>query len=226
MKKEDEPLDDGKRLGARDALDESTRFVAAFSRTSAIALAVYDSQLRFRVVNNAAAAVIRPAPEAFVGNTLRDMIGDAALESDARFQRVLVAGETPPVEVSGMVPSRTKLGHWIEKQFTIKNAAGRVTQVAALAVEVTGNRELEERLRKLNGELLWGNEGYQRLARELHDSINEYHAALGVSLDRLSRCTRDPERIPERLRQSMEFLDERMRKLASAVTRCFPREQH
>jgi hypothetical protein len=55
--------------------------------------------------------------------------------------------------------------------------------------------ELQSALfRKLNGELLWGNEGYQRLARELHDSINEYHAALGVSLDRLSRCTGDPER--------------------------------
>ena len=208
-------------FGDVEPVDESARFVAAFSRTSAIALAVYDNQLRFRAINNAAAAVIGAAAEAFIGITLRDMIGDAALESDARFHRVLVAGETPPVEVTGMLPSRTKPGYWIEKQFTIKNAAGRVTQVAALAVEVTDNRELEERFRKLAGKPLWGNEAYQLLARELRDSINEYHTALGMSLHRLSRCTRDPERIPELLAQSTDFLDKHMRRLASAIARCF-----
>jgi len=208
-----------------EALDESARLVAAFSQSAAIQLAVYDNQLRFRAVNNAAAAVIGIAAEAFVGSTLRDLIGDAALESDARFQRVLVAGETPPIEVAGMLPSRTELSYWIEKQFTIKNGAGKVTQVAALGIEVTANKKLEEQFRKLAGEPLWRNEGYQRLARELHDSINEYHAALGMNLHRLSQSTRDPEKIPELLAKSFEFLDQQMRKLASVVARCFPIDQ-
>src|SRR5882762_2205735 len=45
-----------------------------------------------------------------------------------------------------------------------------------------------------------------------------------MNLDRLSRCIREPERIPQQWAQSMEFL-EPMRKRASAVARCFPIDQ-
>jgi hypothetical protein len=164
--------------------------------------------------------------EEFIGSTFRDILEDAAPETEARFQSVSLAGETPAIEVKLKLPSRTEPGYWMEKNFAITGRSGRVIQIVSLAVEVTGTKKLEQHFCELGGELLWGNEGYQRLAQELHHSINEYHAALGVSLDRLSRCTRDPERIPELSRQFMEFLDERIRKLASTITRCFPREQH
>jgi signal transduction histidine kinase len=66
----------------------------------------------------------------------------------------------------------------LQKIFPIEGQSGKVTQIACLAVEVTGHRKLEERFRKLGGELLWRNEEYQRLGRELHDSINGYHVTL------------------------------------------------
>ena len=50
-------LDDGDQLGGFHAFDELAPLLAAFSQTSAIELAVYDNQLRFRAVNNAAAAI-------------------------------------------------------------------------------------------------------------------------------------------------------------------------
>jgi signal transduction histidine kinase len=124
------------------------------------------------------------------------------------------------------LPRRTEPGYWIEKNFTIKDGAGRVTQLASISVEVTRQRQLEQGFRKLCGELLWRKEEYQRLARELHVSVDEYHAALGTSLDRLSRSVRDPENLPALLAQSLDFLDEPMRKLTSVVARCFPMEQH
>jgi len=117
----------------------------------------------------------------------------------------LVADETPPVEVTAILPTRTECGYRIQKTFPIKGRSGRVTQMASLAVEVTGNRKLERYFRKLGGELLWQNAEYQRLARELHDSVNDYNAAAGMSLDRLSRCTMDPERVPELLPQLLRF---------------------
>jgi PAS domain S-box-containing protein len=215
----------GNSLGAREAPDESARVLTAFSQTSAIELAVYDNQLRFRAVNHAAALITGTPAEAFVGNTIRDIIGDAAPEPEARLRRVLIAGETPPVEVTAMLPQRTELGYWIQKIFPIEGQSGKVTQIACLAIEVTAHRKLEERFRKLTGEPLWRNEEYQRLARDLHDSINGYHVALGMNLDRLSRCTKDPERIPQLLAQAMEFLDEHMRRLAAAVARCFALDQ-
>lgn len=136
-------------------------------------------------------------------------------------------GETPAIEVTVKLPSRTELGYWIEKNFVIKRKSGRLIQIASFAVEVTLHKKLENCFRKLSGELLSRNDAYQRLARELHDSIHEYHAALGKSLDRLSRCITDPENIPELLAQSIEFLHQPMRKFAAAVARCFPiNQQH
>jgi len=219
MKRKDEPLDNGHRLG--DFKDFDAQLLAAFSKTSAIEVAIYDSQLRFLAVNKAASAVPGIPPEAFVGRTIRDIIGDAAAEPEARLRRALVADEIPAAEITSVLPTRGELGYWILKSVPIRCQSGRVGQMVSLAVEVTAQRKLEKHFRKLGGELLWRKEQYQWLARDLHDSINEYHAALGMSLDRLGGCTRNPEKIPELLAQS-DFLDGHMRKLASAVARCFP----
>jgi signal transduction histidine kinase len=222
MKNERKLLANGTRWAPED-LD--AQLLAAFSKTSAIELAVLDNQLRYRLVNNAVAAATAIPVEAFVGSTIRDIVGDAALEIEARFRRVLAAGEIPWVEFPLMQPKRNEVGYWIHKIFPIKGQSGRITQLGSLAVEVTAHRKLEEIFRKLGGNQLRRNEEYQRLARELHEVIGGYHAALGMNLDRLSHCASRPERIPELLTQSTEFLDERMRKLACVIARCFSVDQ-
>lgn len=208
-----------------EALGESVRLVASFSNASAIELAVYDTQLRFLAVNNAASAIVGIPPEAFVGKTSHDIFGDAASGQEARLRRVWVAGETPSIKVTAMLPHRTERGYWIQKNFPIRGRSGNATQLASLSVEVTAYKKLENCFHKLGSQSLWENTEYKRLARELHHSINKYHVALGLSLDALSRSAGDPDRIPELLAQSMEFLDEHMRKLACAVARCFPTDQ-
>jgi len=208
-----------------EALGESVRLVASFSNASAIELAVYDNQLRFLAVNNAASAVGGIPPEAFVGKTSRDIFGDAASGQEARLRRVRVAGETPSIKATAMLPQRTERAYWIQKFFPIRGRSGKVTQLASLSVEVTAYRKLENCFHKLGSQSLSENTEYKRLARELHHSIKKYHVALGLSLDALSRSAGNPDRIPELLAQSMEFLDEHMRKLACAVARCFPTDQ-
>ena len=52
------------------------------------------------------------------------------------------------------MPQRTELGYWIQKIFPIEGQSGKVRQIAWLAVEVIAQRKLEERFRKLGGELL------------------------------------------------------------------------
>src|SRR4051812_30873525 len=159
-----------------NAGDLDTQLLHAFSNASAIALAIIDNDRRYRFVNDALVAMHNSIPtEAFIGRTFRDILEDAAPETEARFQQVSAAGETPPMEVTLKLPSRIEVGYWIEKNLTFKNRVGRVTQIASLAVEVTETRKLDENFRKLSGELLRTNTGYQRLARELHDSISEYH---------------------------------------------------
>jgi PAS domain S-box-containing protein len=208
-------------MGTLESFDQSARLLAVFSQTSAIELAVYDRHLRFRAVNNAAAAITGTPAEAFVGKTIRDIIGNAAPEPEARLQQVLVTAEIPAVEVTAMLPSRTALGYWVQKNFPIRDRSGRVTAIASLNVEVTAHRKLEESFHKVGNEQLWRNDAYQRLAGELHDSIDQYHVALGMNLDRLSRDTGDSGRLAELLVQSMEALDQQTRKLASVVVKCF-----
>ncbi|HTC94606.1 MAG TPA: PAS domain-containing protein [Terriglobales bacterium] len=198
----------------RDDLSDLSQLLAAFSQTSSIELAVYDNQLRFQAVNNAAAAITGTPAEAFFGKTLRDIIGDAAPGPETRLRRVLESDGTPSVEVIVMLPTRTEPGYWIEKNFPIKGRAGRAYQIVSLAVEVTAHRKLEQSFQRLAGELLWtkSNE-YSRLAGELHHSIDKYNEALAVSLERLSRHCREPEKIPELWAQSMEVLGERVQRL-------------
>jgi signal transduction histidine kinase len=221
--KKDESSDNGKRLRAVKDLD--AQLSSAFSKASAVELAILDNQLRFRSVNNAAAASTAIPVEAFVGSTIRDIVDDAALEIEARLRRILAFGEVPWVEFPVMLPKRNELRYWIHKLFPIKGQSGRITQLGSLGVEVTSQRNLEQVFRKLGGNQLRRNEEYHRLARELHDAIDGYHAALGMNLDRLCRSTTEPEKIPELLTGSIEVLDPAMRKLASVVARCFSTDQ-
>src|SRR5438552_17706447 len=104
MKRKDEPLDNGHRLG--DFKDFDAQLLAAFSKTSAIEVAIYDSQLRFLAVNKAASAVPGIPPEAFVGRTIRDIIGDAAAEPEARLRRAYVADELSAAAITSVLSTR------------------------------------------------------------------------------------------------------------------------
>ena len=202
-----------------ESLDELS---VAFSKTSVVGLAILDDQLRFRFVNDALVAMHNsiPAP-AFVGSTIPDILGEAGAVAETRLRRVSVSWETPATEVAAILPSRTELGYWVEKLFRITDKSGKVTQVVSLSVEVTGTRKLEEHFRKLASEPLWRNQEHQRLARELHDAIDGYHAAVGMNLNLLGHYASHPERIPELLEASSEFLDESIRRLTSVIATCF-----
>ena len=212
--------------GAMRSSAELVRLIAALSKTPEIALGIMDNRLRFQHVNPALVAMHNGVPaEAFVGSTLRDILGDAAPETEARFQRVAALGETPVLEVSLKLPRRTELGCWIEKGFACKAKSGKAMHITSLAVEVTLDRKLEEVFRARASDLLAISELHRRLARELHQAIDGYHTALGSNLERLSRCVRDSVRIPELLPHSMETLDIAIQKLASVIARCFPAAQ-
>src|SRR5438045_990298 len=104
---EPEPWVTQERLGSAGEFDREV--LTALSGTSAIGLAILDTQQRFRFVNNAVVAMHNSVPAgAFVGTTVRDIIGDAAPEVEARLGRVLLNGETPSSEVCVMLPTRTE----------------------------------------------------------------------------------------------------------------------
>src|SRR5581483_4366411 len=104
--------------GALRSAAELVPLIAALSKNPEIAMAVLDNRLRFQYVNPALVAMHTGVPAgAFVGSTLHDILGNAAPETEARFERVAALGETPVLEVSLKLPGRNELGYWIEKGF-------------------------------------------------------------------------------------------------------------
>ena len=81
-------------------------------------------------------------------------------------------------------------------------------QVGSLLVEVTAQRKLADLFREPTSELPHTKtRGNWCFSRELHNSINQYHAALATSLDHLIQ---QPEKSADLYAQSVELLDQRI----------------
>jgi len=135
-------------------LSDPDRLLAAFFGSSTVGLCILDSELRYLAINNTLAAMNGIPPEAHLGKTVREILGDFGLVIEPELQRVLTTGK--PVlsfEVSAMLPTRDELGHWILSYFPIRDTAGTIKEVGAVVVEITEQRKLEQSLRGLTGKL-------------------------------------------------------------------------
>lgn len=225
-KRENQPSGDEHHLAAGEALQESMRLLAVFSHASALDFVVFDDHLRYRAVNKAAAHTCGIPAEAFVGNTVLDILGNVADRTDHILRRVLATGQPVlDLESVAQLPTRRELGYWIVNYFPIKSRTGKVMQVDAISVEVTKQKRLEEYVHKFAGSLLHTQtkETFWQ-ARDLTDAINQYNAALAISLHLLiRRSEKNTELLPQ-----VELLDQQiktMRRLVSDVADRFPIDQ-
>jgi signal transduction histidine kinase len=149
-------------------------------------------------------------PEAHLGKSVRQILGKAANDVEVALKRVLETGE--PIlnlELSLKLTNRAEIGHWSENYFPIKDHTGEVRQIGTIVVEVTQQRKLEESLHALTTKLLHAqDEEQRRIARDLHDSINQYHAAIKMNLARLNRAEPTKSKHSQLLTQSLELLEE------------------
>jgi PAS fold len=205
------------------ALAGASQLCAAFSHASALSFAILDDRLRYQTINDALASMTGIPAGAYIGNTKSDVLGNEfARQVDPLLQRLLVTGEPLDLEIKTTLPSRIEPCSFVCHYFAIKGSAGKVVGVGTAGVEVTEQRKLDSYFKGLTSALVrketrdafW-------LARELHDSVNEYHFALGKSIGRLAYM---PEKSPELLPQIVASLDQRilvMRKLLVSVASGF-----
>lgn len=192
-----------------EAFCEAEQLLAAFFNSSTVGLGIFDNQLRFQAVNTALALMNGLPAEAHVGKTAREILGTLnGLE--LALQRFLISGEPVlDLQLSGHLPNRAEVIHWIGNYFPIKNSLDDVKQIGAVVVEVTKQKKLEQSLHKLTGRQLEIRDDEQRrIARELHDSLGQYHVRLKLSLDILSRNELDPDDKAELLAECMQLLDQ------------------
>ena len=197
------------RVAALNAIGEPGQLLAAFSSTPSVGVAIYDAHLRIQFINEALAEMTGFPVEAHLGRTIRDILGDAAGMVEDSVRKVFATGEPlSNVEITEKLPTRKEIGHWVESYFPLKDSAGQVQQVGNVVVEITKQKKLEQTLHELSRQLLRiRDEEQRRVARELHDSLNQYHAALKMNLGRLGRNKKMPKDSAGLVRESVELLN-------------------
>jgi formate hydrogenlyase transcriptional activator len=130
------------------ALLESEQLLTAYFKASKIGLCILSVDLRYLAINSTLAELHGIAPEAHLGKSIHEVLGDLAGLVEPYFRRALAEGQ--PIlerEITALVPGRTEPGHWIEQFIPIKDAAGKVTQIGIVLIEITEQKNLKESLR-------------------------------------------------------------------------------
>jgi formate hydrogenlyase transcriptional activator len=134
-----------------EALIESEQLLAAYFRAPRVGLGILDADFRYLAINQTLAEMNRLPAAAHLGKSVREMLGDFAELIEPQFKRVLETQQ--PVfnlEISSTLQNRTEPGHWIEHYIPIKDAAGEVTRIGVVVLEITEQKKLEESLRSVS----------------------------------------------------------------------------
>jgi formate hydrogenlyase transcriptional activator len=140
-----------RRPDAAEALLRSEVLLAAYFSASRIGLAIYDRALRYVAVNQNLAVMNGLPAEEHIGKNIREVLGEGAAAIEPRFQRVFDTHE-PFVngELVCNLRYRSGPGHWIGHLIPIQDAAGEVTQVGAIVIEITEQKKLEQSYRGIS----------------------------------------------------------------------------
>jgi len=133
-----------------DALTELDELASAYFSASNEGLCILDPSLRYIAINRELAKMNGVPAEDHLGRTVREILGEVADPIEKKISEVLQIRRPLEFELSGKLPSRTESGHWIEHYLPIMDAQGTVSRVAAVVLEVTAARVLEESVRELD----------------------------------------------------------------------------
>jgi DNA-binding NarL/FixJ family response regulator len=114
-----------------------------------IGVGVLDDQMKFCAINDALASMNGVPAEKHIGRKVRYVLGAVAPAVEAAVDQVLQSRKSTALNLSAKLPAREGLGHWVEHYFPVRDVQGRVTQVAALIVEITGPRNLGRSLQRM-----------------------------------------------------------------------------
>ena len=137
-----------------EALTKSEQLLTAYFSASKVGLCILDTDFHYLAINNTMAEMNGISAAAHLGKSVRQMLGDFVEVIEPQFKRVLTSGQPVlNIEVSFVLHNRTEPGHWIEHYIPIKDAAGNVTQIGVVAVEITEQKKLEESFRSVSQKL-------------------------------------------------------------------------
>lgn len=170
------------------ALRETEVLLGKFSHMSTIGFGICDLQLRYRCINGPLALSNGISIKDHIGRTVEEVLGETALLVEPHFHTVAKTGESRSTEISGRVPGKEGVRHWLACYFPVTTSSKRVKTMAALAIEITEMKKLDRLLSDCNLEML--HRKYRddaRLAIEAHAAMRQYFTALSTSFGKLTR---------------------------------------
>jgi len=81
---------------------------------------------------------------------------------------------------------------WLQTVVSVTQQEGKPTKICGFMIDISERKRAEEALRELGGRLITAQEAERRrVARELHDDLNQKMALLTMGLDQLAQGTQD-----------------------------------
>ena len=201
--------------------------LATVYRTAPVGLAFLDTDLKFIRVNDFLAEINGRPAEDHMGRTLHQVLpAPLAAAVETIYREVICKGEpTLDQEIRSVAPSNSAVERiWLASHFPVRDEQGDVLGVNTVVREITEQKKTEESLRSsyeqiqdLAGRLIAAQEAERtRIARELHDDINQRLAALSISLSALKRR---PPADPVALQAELTRYQQEVVRLADDVRR-------
>jgi formate hydrogenlyase transcriptional activator len=131
-------------LSIPESLSRSPESLTAYFAASEVGFCILDSSLHYLALNDALAKMSGIPAAEHLGKSIRDILGDFAEVLETSLRNVLAHGRP----VSGItlrfaLPGRSRPAHWIVHYLPLKDAAGKVTQIGAVVIEVTDEEKMD-----------------------------------------------------------------------------------
>ena len=98
---------------------------------------------------------------------------------------------------------------WIHNLVSITRSAGRVVGVNGFMIDITEQKRIQEVLRDLGSRLIAAQEKERsRVARELHDDLNQRMALVSIELEQLGSEAKNPRLLRRHVRKLQETVEE------------------
>jgi PAS domain S-box-containing protein len=135
-------------------LERSNILLETVYASAPVGLCFMDAGMRFVMVNDYFAAINAVPASAHIGRTLPELLGQAGLEFEHGYRRVLANGRPlVDIETSGEVPRAPGVTrHWISSYYPVYGPGREVAGVNAVILDIT-ERKLQEQRNRDNEEL-------------------------------------------------------------------------
>ena len=104
---------------------------------SAIGVVICDRRFRYKALNDSVAKMHNVPVEAHLGHTFHELLGNMAEKVVPLWEDVFASGNRlSNLHITGRLPKRSGVAHWIENLFPLLDRRGRVAQVGCFVIEI------------------------------------------------------------------------------------------